>query len=104
MQCLLSKPDKYVITTLWVSDAKAFCYKVSLTSEGKEDRENKLGRNTAINMTEPYFVSERYPMADNHFMDMVHVLSSHLLANNIVVLGMVRDERFYLLHSKQERA
>ncbi|GFS17067.1 PiggyBac transposable element-derived protein 4 [Elysia marginata] len=100
LQYLPSKPDKYGLKIFWICDADNGYPLHGEPYLGKvgRSREMNIGRNTAIALSdsEPYFGSGtgRNLTVDHFFTDMA--LSTHLLANNITLLGTVRNNKRFL--------
>ncbi|KAL8572469.1 hypothetical protein ACOMHN_005615 [Nucella lapillus] len=105
LQYLPSKPDRYGIKVFWVADAEANYPLYGIPYLGRpagQDRQINLGRNTVLQLAEPFFKSGRNVTCDNYFTDLI--LAESLLQNGLTMVGTVRaNKRFLPISFKDQR-
>ena len=94
LQYLPSKPDRYGMKIFWVVYSDNCFPLVGIPYLGRplgQARQVNLGRNTALQLAQPFFKSGRNITCDNYFADLA--LAEGCLRNGLTVVGTVRTNK-----------
>ena len=96
LQYLPSKTDKYGLKVFWCADAETIYPLTSKPYFGKIARSHQinLGRNTALELVQPFFGTGRNLTCDNFFTDME--LTKQLTAAKMTVVGTLRRNKTFI--------
>ena len=96
LEYLPSKPDKYGLKVFWCADAETMYPLTSKPYLGKIARSPQvnLGRNTALELVQPFFGTGRNLTCDNFFTDME--LTKQLTATKMTVVGTLRRNKTFI--------
>ncbi|GFN92172.1 PiggyBac transposable element-derived protein 4, partial [Plakobranchus ocellatus] len=96
LQYLPSKPDKYGLKVFWACDAETMFPLVGKPYLGKVGRtpQVNLGRNTALELCEPFFGSGRNLTCDSFFTDME--LCKALSTEKLTMVGTLRRNKVFI--------
>ncbi|KAK7103038.1 hypothetical protein V1264_021168 [Littorina saxatilis] len=97
LQYLPSKPDRYGIKIFWIADSSNCFPLFGIPYLGRpigQDRQVNLGRNTALQLAQPFFKSGHNVTCDNYFTDFS--LAEGCLKNGLTVVGTVRTNKRFL--------
>lgn len=97
-QYIPSKPDKYGLKIFWICDAKTFYPLNAVPYLGRErsgsSRQTNIGQNIVIELSQPYFNSNRTVTFDNFFTN--YELAQYLKNNGMNCVGTVRKNKKFI--------
>ena len=104
IQYLPSKPDRYGIKLFWAVDSSNSYPLTCIPYLGKDGRTPHvgLGRDMVMQLTRPFYGSNRNVTADNYFTDMD--LAKHLLSNGLTLVGTVKANKRFIPEEFREKS